>query len=371
MTKLLALVGDAFGGSGGIARYNRDLLGALAAAGTSIVVLPRDGRTDPALLPLRVRQEQPRGRAGYVLRALRIGLRDGPFDAVFCGHINLAPAAALLARLMRRPWWLQLHGTEAWQPLSALQRRTVEGASLVTAVSRLTRHRFNGLAQVPPWRLRVLPNTVGSRFATGPRPRHLLDRHSLHGRTVLLTVGRLAIDEQGKGHDRVIAALPALADTRPGIVYLIVGEGGDRARLEALAAAKGTTDRVIFAGAVPDDELPAYYRLADLFVMPSVQEGFGIVLLEAAASGLRVLAGKRDGSADALADGVLGRLIDPLDDGALVDAIDEMLAAPPPPTTAVEPYRAHFAEHAAALLDELLSPPRTAGAEQQQLNAVS
>jgi phosphatidyl-myo-inositol dimannoside synthase len=359
--RLLALVSDAFGGSGGIARYNRDLLTALAAGGVATVVLPREGRAEVGSLPPGIDQRPPRGRAGFTAAALLTAWRDGPFDAVFCGHINLAPAAAVAAALVRAPLWLQLHGVEAWAPQSPTRRWAAERAALVTAVSRHTRYRFLGLARVEPWRVRVLPNTVDDRFAPGPKPDFLLERHGLRGKTVLLTVGRLSAAEHGKGHDRVIAALPTLAATRPGIVYVIVGEGDDRPRLEAMARTLGVADRVLFAGAVADAELPDYYRVADAFVMPSVQEGFGIVLLEAAASGLPVVAGDIDGSADALADGALGRLVNPHDAPALARAIDQAIGAPPPQKALVARYGfASFARRAAELANELVSsaPPR-------------
>ena len=116
------------------------------------------------------------------------------------------------------------------------------------------------------------------------------------------------------------------------VVYLVVGEGHDRDRLEALARAVGVEDAVLFAGRVKPDELADFYRLADLFVMPSTQEGFGIVFLEAAASGVRAVGGNADGSVDALADGALGTVVDPGDRAALVNAIKEGLgrASPAP-----------------------------------------
>ncbi|HVH81705.1 MAG TPA: glycosyltransferase family 4 protein, partial [Stellaceae bacterium] len=265
---------------------------------------------------------------------------------------------------------LQLHGQEAWGPLSSARRRAAEGAALITIVSRYTRHRFLGLARVEPWRVRVLPNTFASRFSPGPKPEYLIDRHGLRSKTVLLTVGRLNATERGKGHDRVIAVLPTLAASRRDILYLIVGTGSDQVRLEALARELGVAERVVFAGAVGSDELPDYYRSADLFVMPSVQEGFGIVLLEAAASGLRVVAGNTDGSADALADGRLGRLVDPFDQDALVDAIEQMLAAGSPDAALVDRYSfARFAEQASQLFDEVLASNQAAGERRAFLEA--
>lgn len=367
--RLLALVSDAFGGSGGIARYNRDLLTALGRSGATVVVLPREGRAEPGTVPQAIDQRAPQGRAGFIAAALLTAWRDGPFDAVFCGHINLAQAAAFVAALLRAPLWLQLHGVEAWRPLSPARRWAAERATLVTAVSRHTRHRFLGLARVEPWRVRVLPNTVDDRFALGPKPEFLLERHDLQGKTVLLTVGRLSAAEHGKGHDRVIASLPTLAAARPDIVYLIVGEGDDRRRLEALARTAGVADRVLFASAVSDAELPDYYRLADVFVMPSVQEGFGIVLLEAAASGLPVVAGNIDGSLDALADGALGRLVDPYDTAELVRAIDQTIGVAPTYGAVARYDLANFTQQAAMLASELVSSTRPGLAAIQPVGA--
>jgi phosphatidylinositol alpha-1,6-mannosyltransferase len=324
---VLALVTDAFGACGGIAQYNRDLLTALGSAdgGNRILVLVRHGRAEQSELPPRVRQFGPRGKCHFALATLRIAAMDGPFDVVFCGHVNLLLLAAMIAGVLGVPLWLQLHGSEAWGRLSRAQILAAERAALVTAVSRYTRRCFLGICRIDPFCVRVLPNTVRTDFVPGPKPDYLLDRHGLRGRQVLLTVGRLAAAERGKGHDRVLQALGELVTVNPDLVYLVVGEGDDRARLKNLAFELGIEDAVVFAGTVPPDQLADYYRLADVFVMPSTQEGFGIVFLEAAASGLSVIGSNGDGSTDALADGALGRLIDPNDRAQLVEAIQQAL----------------------------------------------
>ena len=79
-------------------------------------------------------------------------------------------------------------------------------------------------------------------------------------------------------------------------------------------------------GFVPDDELTDHYLLSDLFVMPSREEGFGIVYIEAMACGLPVIAGNVDGSVDALDHGKLGTLVDPTDPDAIAAAILQKLA---------------------------------------------
>ena len=358
---VLALVTDAFGGNGGIAQYNRDLVQALAACPgpNRIIVLPRLGEQAGAALPSGTRQLKAHGsQLAYALAALRAAANLGPFDFVYCGHLHLAPLAALIGWMLGAPVWLQLHGWEAWQRPSRVGRLAAERAQLITAVSRFTRRRFLAVAGVDPARVRVLPNTIDARFFPGAKSASLLDRHGLTGKLVLLTVGRLDPDERGKGHDKIIGALPEILKAFPNVVYLIVGQGEDRRRLQALAASLGLADAVRFVDDVTADELPQVYRSADLFVMPSLQEGFGIVFVEAAASGLRVVGGNADGSVDALADGAIGTAIDPADSAALVRAIQEGLGGRgPDPAQARRFAFENFARHVGELVSRHLLRP--------------
>jgi phosphatidylinositol alpha-1,6-mannosyltransferase len=355
--KVLALVTDAFGGEGGIARFNRDLLGAIAGAPgvEQIEVLCRHAPRQEVKLPAKVRQTAAwGGRAGYALQALGRALAGPRYDVVLCGHLHLAPVAAVIARLQGIPLWMQVYGIEAWQRPGPLRARAVRDAELVTAISRYTRARFLEWADVPAHRVRVLPCTVDSRFTSGPRPEPLARKLGVEGRRVILTVARISRGDRYKGHDTVIAALKQLAPRRPDLAYVIAGDGDDRPRLEQLARECGITDRVHFAGQVSDSELLDYYRLADVFVMPSAKEGFGIVFLEAAATGLPVIAGSRDGSADPLADGVVGAMVVPGDAAAVADAIERALSAPRPDPRRGERFGEDgFGRHARALMGEL------------------
>lgn len=303
---ILALVTDAFGGRGGIAQYNRDLLGALAGCGAAVTIVPREAAPE-AQTPAAINQVRPRrGRFAYALAALRAA-RDRRPGVVFCGHLYMAPLALLIARLTRARLVMQLHGVEAWQAPGALARRAVEAADLVMCVSRYTRARLLSWSRLEPARALVLPNTVGSRFTPGEAAA-LRAAWGLAGKRVLLSVGRLSARERYKGQDRVIRALPGLLRAGHDVVYLIVGEGDDRARLAALAAAAGVAEHVRFMGALDGAALADAYRLADLFVMPSTGEGFGIAFLEAMASGTPALGLAAGGAVDALGDGDLGIL---------------------------------------------------------------
>src|SRR5207244_354980 len=110
---------------------------------------------------------------------------------------------------------------------------------------------------------------------------------------------------------------------------VVVGDGDDRLRLKGLSERLGLQDLVQFRGLVPEHALPQAYSDADVFVMPSVKEGFGIVFLEALACGTPVIGGRADGSVDALLGGQLGTLIDPTDIAELRAALGQVAAVKP------------------------------------------
>ncbi len=357
--RCLALVTDAFGGRGGIAQYNRDFLGALSETGavSSITVLPRHA-PERIVAPAGISQKEARpGRLVYSAAALltAFGRRT---DVVFCGHLYMAPLAWLVARLKRAKLVVQMHGIEAWPRPPRLQRVAVEAADLVLCVSRHTRAAVGRWAAIAPERILVVPNTAADIFApgNGSRLRAVL---GLDGKRVLLTVGRIDSRERYKGHDRVIAALPDLVAQGNDVVYLVIGEGDDRARLDDLARRAGVAVRVRFLGAVSQQYLAEAYRMADLFVMPSTGEGFGIVFLEAMASGTPALGLNAAGATDALADGKLGTVVSEND---LPAAIARLLAMPKPDPDALSRAvharfgRAVFRSQVGMAFDRLLQP---------------
>ena len=324
--RILVLLTDAFGGHGGIALYNRDLLSALCARAdcAEVVAIPRLMPRDPEPMPERLTYVTAGidSKLKYLAAVLKAA-RGGRFDLIVCGHINLLPIAHLLRACLRVPLILGIYGIDAWQPTgSPLINRLARKIDAFFSISDLTGQRFLAWSGVSPEKGSLLPNAIhAEKYGPGPKDQELLDRYKLKGKTVLMTLGRLDAQERYKGFDEIMAILPDLAGEFPDIAYLIVGDGSDRGRLEQKAMDLGLGCRVVFAGYVAEREKAAHYRLADLYVMPSRGEGFGFVFLEAMACGVPVIGSKLDGSREALLDGELGLLVDPDNPAELIAAV--------------------------------------------------
>jgi glycosyltransferase involved in cell wall biosynthesis len=157
------------------------------------------------------------------------------------------------------------------------------------------------------------------------------------GQPVILTVARMAASEQYKGHDVILQALPSVLSRVPDLVYVVVGEGDDRSRIEALADVLGLRQNVIFTGRVSDSELAALYNRSDVFALPtrtalSVREakgeGFGIAFLEAMAFGKPVIGPSEGAPAEIIHHGQHGLLVNPEDSSAVAEALVDLLTNP-------------------------------------------
>lgn len=323
--RIYGVFSDAFGASGGIARFNQNLIQAvccLPAVERFDVLLRTMPQRHPAV-PFKVSLwAEPDGSlAGFGRQWWRSMGAVTP-TLVICGHINLLPLAAAAARRHSVPLCCVLHGVDAWRPhRRAVVRRLLPSVEQFFIVSETTRDRFLDWADVDPRRCNILHNTYDpQQWCPGAASPELQERYGLVGKQVILTVSRLAQSERYKGHDEIIELMPELLAELPDLMYLIVGDGDDRPRLERKVRRRGLQRQVVLAGHVDEAEKADHYRLADVFAMPGRGEGFGIVYLEAMACGIPVIGSILDGSRDALRGGELGRLVSP-------DQPDELLAA--------------------------------------------
>lgn len=273
-------------------------------------------------------------RIKFVIETLKNARKT---DVLILSHINLA-IVGLLAKLInpKCSTWLIAHGIEVWRPLTIIQKRFLRHCDKVICVSHFTMQRIVKYHKVNDARCYVLNNTVDP-FMKLPeafgKPANLMEKYNLRpDDRVIYTLTRLASTEQYKGYEQVIKAIGTLKEKYPTLKYILSGQY-DRAeeqRINALIADAGVAGSVILTGFVDEKELPDHFLLADIFVLPSQKEGFGIVFIEAMACGLPVICGNADGSMDAVRNGELGYAIDPEDQYELEKAINESLTTAPP-----------------------------------------
>ena len=328
---IVMLLTDGFGGFGGIAKFNRDFLQALDASSVVARVC-----AFPRLIPHPIEEPIPElvvydrkaagGKFSFLRRLLWHAWCGSKPDLVICGHLNLLPAAWLLARRHGARLALIIHGVEAWNRRSWLYGLMLNSVDSFISVSRHSAERFATWSNISKERFFILPNCVDlSSFVPEVRDAKLVERYGVRDNKLILTVGRISSQERYKGFDEVIDVMPELLRPFPTLKYMIVGDGDDRSRLEKKASALGLSKQIVFAGRILEQEKASHYCLADAYVMPSYGEGFGIVFLEAMACGVPVIGSKADGSRDALLDGQLGRLVDPNIPEELVEAITDVL----------------------------------------------
>ena len=229
------------------------------------------------------------------------------------GISTRVPLAAAIAGIRRVRCGCRCTALKPGSGLVPSAASACRAATLVTSVSRYTRARLLAWADVAPHRVRVLPNTVDAAYAPRPKRGDLVARYGLEGRHVILTVGRLSASERYKGHDRVIAALPGILDRVPDAAYLIVGSGDDQPRLDAAGARRRASPTASSSPArCRMRSCPTTLRWPTSSPCPAPARALASPIWRPLASGLPVIAGNADGSVDALADGRIGRLVDPL-----------------------------------------------------------
>jgi len=263
-----------------------------------------------------------RNHSRFILRALQAALKS---RLLYIAHPNLAPIGLICRWLNPKLKYVVTgHGWDVWNRLPRLNRIALRRADALTAVSQFTANEMMRVQGVEETKIRVIPNAVAKKFMTS----NGFKTSSEHESPFLLTVGRLDARERCKGIDEVLVATAELAEAFPDLRYIVVGNGDDRPRLERLAKELGISDRVSFKGTVTDDELMKLYRSCDIFVMPSSQEGFGIVFLEAMAFRKPVIGGNYGGTPEIIVDNQTGFVVDYKDVESLKKRIQALLVDP-------------------------------------------
>jgi glycosyltransferase involved in cell wall biosynthesis len=324
--KILVVLSTVFCARGGIPRFNQLLCRAIdeAAPGLGLegVVVSQDDTVDDyekhaAWSRLRF---VAGGSKGGTARATLSRVVTGRPDLVLIGHLGMTPLGLAGSPFARRGYAFVAHGTEAWNVPRRSRRLAARRARYAWVVSSYTGEMLARETGLDPDRVRLLPNALEPGLEELPT-----GDTSEATPPEVLSVSRLAAEEGQKGIDHMIEAFARLGSRHPDVVYRVVGRGSDKPRLVELARERGLEDRVVFEQDLSDEELADRYRRCTLFALPSGQEGFGIVFLEAMRFGKPCIGGNAGGTPEVVADGDTGLLVPFGDEDALVGALDRLL----------------------------------------------
>ncbi len=287
------------------------------------------------------------GYAGDILTKIHdyarhcVELTRGEIFEVIHAHDWLTfPASTAIAERSGKPLVVHIHATELDRsgsqlhpPIYQIERAAMVAAARVIAVSEYTRRILVEKYAVPPEKVTVIHNGIEMNGDTGFTRSH-------SGRKTVLFLGRIT---RQKGPEYFLAAASRVLERAPETRFVMAGRGDLAAALAARTAAMGLTDYISFPGFLRGSEVDRAFRAADVYVMPSVSEPFGLSALEAARNGTPVIVSKTSGAAEVLRQGSLQ--VDYWDVDRLAECILTVLQRP----EVAERLRRHAVAEAARL----------------------
>ena len=340
---------------GGLARAVRKLSEQLVRDGAEVHVLTRGGGRLPAIEDRhgvtvhRVREPTyPKGdveafirwvdamNADMLERGMELFDRYG-FDLVHSHDWLVAAAAEPLARRHERPWAVTVHATEfgrhqGWvdkhpqSHIHGVEAAMVRSADAVIACSNFMRGHIASAFRVSPRRVTVIPNGIdpadlqSSETDLGA----LRAKFAQPGQRLVLLVGRLVYE---KGFHLALDALAGAVQRLGDVRFVVAGTGTAEAELKRQARNLGLTRHGSFLGWVGDDMLHSLYRISDVCIVPSIYEPFGLVALEAMASGCLTIVADTGGLREVVpGDSSVGLRFRSRDSASLGEILEDVLA---------------------------------------------
>lgn len=342
---------------GGLGRHVEALARELAAAGHDVRVVTRGGEQAPAPGELRDGVRVVRAATDPIaidfttetllawsqaaehalLRAALPLVRRWRPDVIHAHDWLVAQTAITLAETTGAPLVATLHATEAgrhqgWLPtplnlaIHSVERWLARRADEVITCSDPMRKEVTRLFDLPDGKAHVVPNGVDPSRWTASRGAVEAARTELGGDGPrLIYAGRLVHE---KGVQTLLAALRPLREAHPGLRLAVAGTGGYESTLRSRARRLRVASAVDWLGFVPETRLPALLGAADVAVVPSLYEPFGIVALEAAVAGVPLVVAETGGLRDLAVSGIAAASFPAEDAGALVDAVAKVLVDP-------------------------------------------
>jgi len=250
-------------------------------------------------------------------------------DLILCNHINFTPLAFFYKKIFKIPYGFIAYGIDVW---NIKNYSGLTNSNFIISLSQYTKNKI--LENNKNLKISILvinPIVDIERFKILDTKTKVFSQYNLpFNKKIILTICRLAKSEKYKGYDKVIQALPKILEQVKDAVYVLIGDGDDLVDVKKLIEELNLKEKVYLLGAIKNEFIPQILNTADIFIMPSKGEGFGIVFIEALACGVPVIAGNKDASKEALLNGELGILVDPDNIDEIAEAIIKVLKGEAP-----------------------------------------
>jgi len=245
------------------------------------------------------------------------------FDCVHLFHVYECGGAALvLKKLVSIPFILTLAGWDTYSPVKRVHKRYMPVMRMIMNTADVVTSPSYHLAKAAQeqgcrQKIEIIPHGSSMHTKTALCNHEISDSLNIQNRRVVLSVQRL---DTVKGLKYLLEAAREICKEHSDILFMIIGSGADEEVLKTQAKELGLLEQVSFIGHVAHDTLPSYYSIADLFVLPSLYEAFGLVYIEAMCFGIPVVTTINGGSTDIINEKT-GILVPPGDPVRLSDAI--------------------------------------------------
>lgn len=296
----LVLSTDVYGGRGGIAQYNRHLVKALCEISEikEITVIPRKIFYNLEKIPSKVifKKEFSNSKLKYIIYFFKLIFKKKTYDIIFCNHIHLLPFAWLLKLKYKCELVLIIYGEEAWNPTKyKLANFLSKKINYLISIRHYTAKKFVKWSKfkIKKNNFFYLPNCIDHNdYGINLKNKKLVKKYSKN--KIIISCGRLDVEDRFKGIDEILEILEDLSKKIKNLIYIVIGDGDDRKRLQEKAKILNVENLVIFKGHLSDKEKIDYLRLGNLMAMPGRRKNFDrypfrFVFLEALASGMQVI----------------------------------------------------------------------------------
>lgn len=271
---------------------------------------------------LRIREIRILGIILFSLRVFFLLRRIDP-EVVHAQSTYIGIPTLLAKMFLRKPCVVWAQGSDIYHPTFLEKRFTKSVAKNTDVIIALTEHMKMNIQRIHQREVFVIPNGIDlDKFQPLSRAEARGELHIEENERIILFVGRL---HPVKGVKHLIRAMRFIAQAAPKARLILLGDGEERQDLEALTRKLNLEDFITFAGRVPNAEIPEYMTASDVLLLPSLSEGFPVVVLEAMACGLPIVSTNVRGLPEIVVNGENGFIVEPEDPDALAEKVLQLL----------------------------------------------